>query len=313
MGDSEFYQITSSGLKTVSEDEFWEQSDTIAVIDADKLKNSQTFGQFCSSCTECAYVRGSRIVRGEDYILIEWQVPEKTKKNGSWRYTIFVKSSKIICIQYETTQGKVQKLISACDYKFVKEQAEDYTKERFLYGLFSAMTADDLQYMEKLERTLAVLEEEVFYTGGMDFNNSMLQVKKKIFQFYRYYSQFIEIAAALEENENAVLDAQHTAYFSRIKEKAQRLATETQVLREYAVQVQEVYQSELGIRQNHIMKILTAVTTVCLPLNLIAGWYGMNFSYMPELSWEYGYPMAAGISALVLVLLLWLFRRKGFW
>ena len=43
------------------------------------------------------------------------------------------------------------------------------------------------------------------------------------------------------------------------------------------MQVQEVYQSELGIRQNHIMKILTAVTTVCLPLNLIAGWYGMNF------------------------------------
>ena len=52
MGDSEFYQITSSGRKTVSEDEFWEQRDTIAVIDADKLKNSQTFGQFCSSCTE---------------------------------------------------------------------------------------------------------------------------------------------------------------------------------------------------------------------------------------------------------------------
>lgn len=141
----------------------------------------------------------------------------------------------------------------------------------------------------------------MFRAGGMDFNSSMLQVKKKIFQFYRYYSQFIEIAAALEENENAVLDAQHTAYFARIKEKAQRLAAETQVLREYAVQVQEVYQSELGIRQNHIMKILTTVTTVCLPLSLIAGWYGMNFSYMPELSWRYGYPMAAGISALVLV------------
>ena len=171
---------------------------------------------------------------------------------------------------------------SAGTYKYVSSQA--YTKERFLYELFGAMTADDLQYMEKLERTLSVLEEEVFRAGGMDFNSSMLQVKKKIFQFYRYYSQFIEIAAALEENENAVLDAQHTAYFARIKEKAQRLAAETQVLREYAVQVQEVYQSELGIRQNHIMKILTAVTTVCLPLSLIAGWYGMNFFYMPECS-----------------------------
>ena len=91
-------------------------------------------------------------------------------------------------------------------------------------------------------------------------------VKKKIFQFYRYYSQFIEIAAALEENENAVLDAQHTAYFARIKEKAQRLAAETQVLREYAVQVQEVYQSELGIRQNHIIAQLFAASQIAISL-----------------------------------------------
>ena len=81
------------------------------------------------------------------------------------------------------------------------------------------MTADDLQYMEKLERTLSVLEEEVFRAGGMDFNSSMLQVKRKFFSFTVITASSLKSAAALEENENAVLDAQHTAYFARIKEK----------------------------------------------------------------------------------------------
>ena len=51
MQDGVFYQIVSSGLKTVCEDEFWEQKDTIAVIDAHKLENSQSFGQFCCGCS----------------------------------------------------------------------------------------------------------------------------------------------------------------------------------------------------------------------------------------------------------------------
>ena len=227
MQDGVFYQIVSSGLKTVCEDEFWEQKDTIAVIDAHKLENSQSFGQFCCGCSGGEYIRGCRVIQDKSHTLIEWHVPEKTKKNVSWHFAVFITVEKIVCIQYTGSAGKVQELINTFLHK------EAYTKERFLYELFGAMTADDLQYMEKLERTLSVLEEEVFRAGGMDFNSSMLQVKKKIFQFYRYYSQFIEIAAALEENENAVLDAQHTAYFARLKEKAQRLAAESLQTRQF--------------------------------------------------------------------------------
>ena len=84
------------------------------------------------------------------------------------------------------------------------------------------------------------------------------------------------------------------------------------VLREYAMQVQDVYQSEIGIRQNNVMKVLTIVTTVFLPLTLIAGWYGMNFVYMPELKWVYGYPVAIGASILVIIVSLWIFKKKKY-
>lgn len=177
MQDGVFYQIVSSGLKTVCEDEFWEQKDTIAVIDAHKLENSQSFGQFCCGCSGGEYIRGCRVIQDKSHTLIEWHVPEKTKKNVSWHFAVFITAEKIVCIQYTGSAGKVQELINTFLHK------EAYTKERFLYELFGAMTADDLQYMEKLERTLSVLEEEVFRAGGMDFNSSMLQVKRKFFSF----------------------------------------------------------------------------------------------------------------------------------
>lgn len=78
------------------------------------------------------------------------------------------------------------------------------------------------------------------------------------------------------------------------------------------MQVQDVYQSEIEIRQNNVMKVLTIVTTVFLPLTLIAGWYGMNFTHMPELTWVYGYPVAIGASILVVLISLLIFKKKKF-
>ena len=113
-----------------------------------------------------------------------------------------------------------------------------------------------------------------------------------------------------QENEKEFFEKKHTGVFRIFAERTTRLQEETQVLREYAMQVQDVYQSEIGIRQNNVMKVLTIVTTVFLPLTLIAGWYGMNFTNIPELTWRYGYPAAIGASVLIVVLLLRHFRKK---
>ena len=95
-------------------------------------------------------------------------------------------------------------------------------------------------------------------------------------------------------------------------ERVARLHSEALMLREYAGQIQDSYRAQVDIKQNKIMKTLTVVTTIFLPLSLIAGWYGMNFSNMPELHWAGGYPMVILLSLLIVTGCVILFKKKRF-
>ena len=76
------------------------------------------------------------------------------------------------------------------------------------------------------------------------------------------------------------------------------------------MQVRDLYNSQLDVRQNRTVTLLTVVTTIFMPLTLIAGWYGMNFVYMPELKWRLGYPAVIVVSIAIVVFCLILFRKK---
>lgn len=101
--------------------------------------------------------------------------------------------------------------------------------------------------------------------------------------------------------------------FHIYEKKIGRLLNESQLLREHCIQVRELFQAEIDIRQNIIMKILTIVTTVFLPLTLLTGWYGMNFTGMRELSWKYGYEAVIGAGILIVCLSIWIMKKKKFW
>jgi magnesium transporter len=81
-------------------------------------------------------------------------------------------------------------------------------------------------------------------------------------------------------------------------------------LRDYTMQVRDLYHAQLEVRQNRIMTLLTVVTTIFMPLTLIVGWYGMNFRYMPELEWRFGYPVVIVVSIAVAVACLLFFKKK---
>ena len=72
----------------------------------------------------------------------------------------------------------------------------------------------------------------------------------------------------------------------------------------------DIYLSSLSIRLNEVMKVLTIIATIFMPLTFIVGLYGMNFQHMPELSWRWGYPLVLLVMAGVTAGMLVFFRRK---
>ena len=81
-------------------------------------------------------------------------------------------------------------------------------------------------------------------------------------------------------------------------------------LRDHTMQVRDLYSAQLEVRQNRTMTLLTVITSIFLPLTLIAGWYGMNFRYMPELESPLGYPVVIAVSIAIVIVSLVFFKKK---
>lgn len=183
----------------------------------------------------------------------------------------------------------------------------------FFYEFLELLIAKDLHHLQELEDKLNQLEDAALAGELEDFNPRMTALRKELIGWIRYYTQMDDMICEFQENENEYFSENELRMFRMAEKRIGRLKDEAQALRDYGIQIRELFQAEIDIRQNRIMKILTIVTTIFLPLSLVAGWYGMNFINMPELTWKYGYPAVIGISVLVVLICLWIMKKKKFW
>ena len=183
----------------------------------------------------------------------------------------------------------------------------------FLCDLWELLLAGDLRAMEELEQRITKLENVVLSGASGTFHRRLMTVRREVMTYIRYYAQMDGVLYKFLENGNGYFSAEDLRLFQLFRERVGRLESEAENLREHCLQVWELFQAELDLRQNRIMKVLTIVTTVFLPLTLLVGWYGMNFRNMPELSWGYGYPVMIVVSILVVALTIWILKKRKLW
>ena len=182
-----------------------------------------------------------------------------------------------------------------------------------LMDFFLALILEEPATIQQLEERIFGMEQAVLDNKTERFINQMSMLRRELNQRSRYYAQLRNLVNTLQENAGDLLDGCSQSRLQYVLRRLDSLCEEAEMLREYASQVSSEYQAQVDIAQNRIMKILTVVTTVCMPLSLIAGWYGMNFMNMPELHWEYGYPAVIALSALVVGGCILYFRKKHLW
>ena len=185
--------------------------------------------------------------------------------------------------------------------------------EKIIYFYLEGLLQGDSQLLGALEEEISALEERLLGPEGgrgPELNRRIFAVKKELAAFRNYYGQLVDLGEDLCENGNDLFPEDDLRYFRMFANKAARLRDSTGALLEQTVHLREAYDAALELNLNRTMTIFTVATTIFLPLSLITGWYGMNFTHMPELNWRWGYCAVICASIIIVAGCIWFFRKK---
>ena len=232
-------------------------------------------------------------------------IPDRNNPSGDDFKFAFVMDEKGIV--FIDDNGTAEKIINGVRHT---KKWKMPSLERFLYDFLDQIVKDDLRLMENYETELDSMEQKII-DGDEDLPSGRLNDIRNDIRYLRiHYDQLMDLAAELQENENGFFEVENLRYFRLFIDRAARLHDTASSLRDYTMQLRDLYKAQLDIKQNRIMTVLTVVTTIFMPLTLIAGWYGMNFRVMPELNWEWSYPVVIAVSIAIVIGSLLFFKKK---
>ncbi len=182
--------------------------------------------------------------------------------------------------------------------------------ERFLYDFLETIIEQDLALIARYEEELDSIEDELLSGAELEDMIRVNQIRSDVRVLLRHYQQLTDMAQEFEENENGFFDEKNLRYLELFIARVGRFETLAGSLREHAGQVVDLFRSRQAESQNNLMTLLTIIATIFMPLTLIVGWYGMNFTYMPELSWRWSYPALIVISVVIVIVSLVYFKKR---
>lgn len=181
---------------------------------------------------------------------------------------------------------------------------------QFLLLLFETMIREEVFQLEALEDGLGAIENQLLEEIPESFDETIVSYQKKLTSLHTYYEQLMNVGDMMCSNLDNYLPESQRRFWEHFTARAERLHDHTETLREYLMQIRALYQAQIDAQQNRVVTMLTIITTIFLPLTLIAGWYGMNFPQMPEFGWKYAYLGVIIISALIVLLEILYFKKK---
>lgn len=223
-------------------------------------------------------------------------------------FSFYIKNNLFLIIPIKDKRNQLQENMESV---LTRLKPEKTTLEKVVYVFFDNLLCHDSLALETIGYQISLLEDRIVTKDvGENFHVNLLTKRKELLILRNYYEQLIDIGEALEENENELFPEENLRYFKIFTDRMGRLSNNAQLLRDNLVQIREAHQAFLDYNININMKMFTLITIIFLPLTLIVGWYGMNFTYMPELHWKYGYVYVIGLTLAVVIFCIIVFRKK---
>ena len=269
------------------------------------LKNKDTFEMVIDMDLDLKEIFLTKAEVNYDSLTGSFAIPDRKNPSGDDLKFAFVLDEKgiIFIDDGDTALGIIKGIQRIKKWKLP-------SLERFLYDFLDYIVKDDLRLMENYENELDSMEQAII-DGDENLPSGRLNDIRSDIRYLRiHYEQLMDLAQEFQENENGFFKQENLRYFRLFIDRAARLHDTSMSLRDYTMQLRDLYKAHLDIKQNRIMTVLTVVTTIFMPLTLIVGWYGMNFRFMPELEWKGSYPVIIILSILIVIISLIFFKKK---
>lgn len=308
INDNSMQRVEFKELKKDKEGKYW-----IIATPEEMHQHNEFFKFHESTLQECNNQR--QHPRLEVYDSFSFGVLNMIKQLDNWfearELNFYLASNYLIFVSKESNEI-IESIKNELEQSSDNSSTYAINTSKIIYMLLDKLTSMDNVNLKHIEYSIAKLEEQVIKDIERDFTKDIIQLRKKLLYLKRYYEPLIDIAESLEENENGLIDENAIRFFTILVNRVERLNHNVINLRDYVTQVREAYQAQVDIKLNKTMKLFTVITTIFLPLTLIVGWYGMNFKYMPEYDWAYGYPTVIGISLAVVAVCMVYFKRHNY-
>jgi magnesium transporter len=189
----------------------------------------------------------------------------------------------------------------------IRANGADY----LLYALMDAVVDSYFTLMEIVGEKIETLEDILFDDKpNDDIVYEIQSLKKEILRIKRAISPLREVVNRLEKGEHKLISEKTQFYLRDLHDHVIQVSENVEIYREMIWGLMDMHMTTLGNKMNQIMKVLTIVASIFIPLTFLAGVYGMNFENIPELKLKYGYFVLWGVMILIFAVLLNYFRRK---
>lgn len=189
----------------------------------------------------------------------------------------------------------------------IRSRGADY----LFFALLDAIVDNYFVVLEYLNDKIESLEELVYENPTPEVAHKIQQLKKEVLKVRRWIFPVKELIGRLIDSENHLISKDTKVFLRDALDHSVEINESLQIYREMSMSLMEMYMSNISNKMNEVMKVLTIMASIFIPLTFIAGIYGMNFDNMPELHWKYGYYMVWGVMILLFLGMLVYFKRKN--
>ncbi len=251
-----------------------------------------------------------KLVDYDDYLYLVFKMlsfDEQSHRVTSEQVSIILRENAVL--SFQETPGDVFDPVRA-RIRSGKGRIRGLGPDYLAYALLDAVVDNYYVVLEKLGEQIEAIEDELLREPGPDILWTIHDLKREVILLRRSVWPLREVLNSLQRDPTKLISENTVVYLRDVYDHTIQIVDVVESFRDVLSGLQDLYMSSVSNGMNQVIKVLTVIATIFVPLTFLTGIYGMNFEFMPELKWKWGYPVFWMVNIAATIWMLAFFRRR---